>query len=72
MVPDVQVSDKQMMLARTKIHDFLAETPTDVEKAHAIAWVRSLSLEMRQSHATDMRESLRWLQNVVALLEGRQ
>ncbi len=69
-VPDVHVSDQQMMQARTKIHNFLAETPVDVEKAHVIAWVRSLSLEMRQSHATDMRESLRWLQNVVALLVG--
>lgn len=70
MVPDVPVSDKQMMQARIQIHNFLSETPVDVEKSHVIAWVRSLSLEMRQSHAADMRESLRWLQNVVALLTG--
>lgn len=69
-IPAISVDAKRLAKTGQMINDFLAETPTTEDKAHMLAWVRSLSKEARNSISQDMRETIQWLTNIATLLQS--
>lgn len=68
-LPLISADARKLAKVGQTINDFLAETPLAEDKAHIVAWTRSLTKEARQSVSLDMRETVQWLINVSTLLQ---